>query len=136
MSPPSVYGGVLSYTRSGLQLAFTSPSLLCTPFGYVHTRFDLVYISPSFHLVSFISPLYPFVYVLPVPRSVLLSVVPIIPTESKPTLYRLPITSFSYYLYYSCVNYYRFVYCNSVVPIIPTETVLTTIGYGPRRRLR
>ena len=40
---------------------------------------------------------------------------PIAPTESKSTLYLLCTTPFSCYFYHSSINYYRFVYCNSVV---------------------
>ena len=80
---------LLNCTRSGLQLQVVSigSSLLYAPFGCVHTFSDLLYIFPSFYLIPSFQPLYLFLYMLPTSCSVSLSVVPIILTESKSTLY-------------------------------------------------
>ena len=67
--------------------------LLCAPFGYVHTFSDFLYIFSSFCLIPSFLPLYPVLYMLSTSRSVSLSVVPIVPTESKSAFYLL-----TYYL--------------------------------------
>ena len=106
---------LLNYTRSGLQLVSIGSSLLYAPFGYVHTFSDLLYILHLFYLIPSFQPLYLFLYMLPTSRSVSLSVIPIIPTESKSTLYL-----FTYYF----VPYITFI-----------TVVLTTIGLSTATQL-
>ena len=115
-----MHGGVLKYTRSGLHYYVLHLGMyICFPISYTY----------FLHFVLFLHS-YPFI------RSCICYPLHIVYPSQSFLLYRLRVSPLSTFLlialflillYYSCVIYNRFVCCNTVIPIVPTEIVLSTI---------
>ena len=117
---------LLSYTRSGLhQFIISMYSFWVCAYSF----WSIIFIS---FILSYFLHFNPFI------RSYISYMFNVVYFSQLFWLYRLRVSPFYtvylslcflYCFYYSC-NYYRFVNCNAVVPIIPTEIVTTidTVG--------